>query len=546
MIHWFDSIPVMLCRVLLAACVLVFTPACTQGSHPDGGPDSSSWGLETPSTGCTDQCTPLATECTDGELRQCARDVTGCFGWSDWAACATSACADAKACVSPVPPTCAARASCRYELGDPCNGLAPPSCQCDAACTSAGDCCGDASAACQDARADDSTLYSAILKQDRATVNAIVARGRYDASQAILYSAHSSGDLQMLLDAGLPVDYHARSGITPLMLGYIDTATAGALVSAGADLEARSSSCLTPLMVQIKQNPILGVSQSLIAQGADVNAVTPNRNTPLLFAISSFWGGPVRDLLQAGADPNARSADGMIPLTVAVRQSRLSDMKLLVASGANIDDVGPDGEPLWAYALVDNAPASSLSPDDDALLEWLCSHPALTVDLTATGASDAIAQGLAAASVAHYARYLQARGEGDPTLQDGELLGIYDGSELRIVGDEVRKNGLDIAPPILKLAMKPRVKSGGWFYFPIATPALPAGIGDVMSLKDTNAFVAFDPSSSAWYWDSFYVNVNGAKSYSFTPTEISVTRPNGSADTRSGGLISYAHPYGWQ
>lgn len=392
-------------------------------------------------------------------------------------------------------------------------------------------------------------MVTALGARDSATIAAVVARGRFDPTY-VFGRITDNAQIRLLIQAGAPIDVPNRGGMTPLMSSRLDTTTAGMLLDAGADLEARTLSCLTPLMVHIQNTPDnSAMAIFLIDRGADVNAVTPNRNTPLLFAISSFWGGPVRNLLEAGADPNWRNAEGMIPLTVAVRHSQGPMLRQLVRGGADINDVGPEGEPFWVYALVDNAPAASrLTQADDDLCEWVFSHPDLDVELDATGAAEAITLGLSRPPVAHYAAYLKRRGENDPTLADGELIDVYERSELRWLGEHLTKNGLDITPPNFRLAGRPRFVWNGQHYFPIDNAALPAGVADAGGADYTRRFVGFDPSSWTWLIDTRYVNLHGATSYQIGPENtiltITMTIP-GQPSARSWqfSMSPYTRPY---
>ena len=115
---------------------------------------------------------------------------------------------------------------------------------------------------------------------------------------------------------------------------------------------------------------------------------------------------------------------GALPSPSPVRSSRPEFVRLLVAHGADINSLGPEGEPFWVYALVDNIGTNSISPDDDDVLEWVFTHPDLLVDLSATGATDALTRALSWKGLVHYVTYLKARAAGDPSLHDGELLGI--------------------------------------------------------------------------------------------------------------------------
>jgi ankyrin repeat protein len=79
-------------------------------------------------------------------------------------------------------------------------------------------------------------------------------------------------------------------------------------------------------------------SKNLLDAGADPNAADADGMTPLHFAAAQGSVDVVRLLLDAGADPNAKSANGETPLYVAVRNTTpaaLGVMRLLRERGAD-------------------------------------------------------------------------------------------------------------------------------------------------------------------------------------------------------------------
>ena len=82
--------------------------------------------------------------------------------------------------------------------------------------------------------------------------------------------------------------------------------------------------------------------EALVSAGADVNAKAKNGITPLHEAArcSTWNAGAIETLISAGADVNARESDGYTPLHVAVRFDFsgvfVHVIEALVAAGANV------------------------------------------------------------------------------------------------------------------------------------------------------------------------------------------------------------------
>ena len=76
--------------------------------------------------------------------------------------------------------------------------------------------------------------------------------------------------------------------------------------------------------------------QRLLKAGADVNELSPNGETPLMFAARNGNVDAVKVLLDQKADVNAKEKiRGTTPLMWAAEQSHPEAMKLLLASGAD-------------------------------------------------------------------------------------------------------------------------------------------------------------------------------------------------------------------
>ncbi len=130
-----------------------------------------------------------------------------------------------------------------------------------------------------------------------------------------------------ILEAGANVNRKTQEGYTALhcaidVNGEANLNTAeviGVLVSAGADLNARQHYGWTPLLQAVVKGTAAEV-KALLAAGADANETMPFDTLPafnagrttLMGALTSPYAEVIIEaLLQAGADPQRRDANGM-------------------------------------------------------------------------------------------------------------------------------------------------------------------------------------------------------------------------------------------
>ena len=179
--------------------------------------------------------------------------------------------------------------------------------------------------------ADDSPLFEAVRKGDKATVEALLAKGadvnaRNIDGRTSLHLAAYSGQkdiAELLLAQGADVNSKTQtlwddSGRTPLH----ETAYSGKkdiaewLITNGADVNAKAANGETPLHRAVNTGE-KDIVQLLLAKGADVNAKTTWGATPLFVAVESGQKVIAELLLAKGADVNAITTDGRTPLLVA-------------------------------------------------------------------------------------------------------------------------------------------------------------------------------------------------------------------------------------
>ncbi|MBN2315392.1 MAG: ankyrin repeat domain-containing protein [Sedimentisphaerales bacterium] len=170
----------------------------------------------------------------------------------------------------------------------------------------------------------------------------------------LLHNAASSGQKELverLLAKGADVNARNKNGQTPLHeaaeQGYGDVAQS--LISKGADINAKSNTWhTTPLIAAIK-NGHKNVAELLIAKGADVNAKGRGEDTAL--HVTAMNRSKMKDctdimrqLLDKGADIEARQRHGATPLACAAYDGNVETARFLIEHGANIEAKLNDGE----------------------------------------------------------------------------------------------------------------------------------------------------------------------------------------------------------
>jgi ankyrin repeat protein len=196
--------------------------------------------------------------------------------------------------------------------------------------------------------------------------------------------------IQKAIAEGCDVNETSLYGFTPLMFAAIlndDLSIVRMLIDNGAFIDAETKDGMTPLMWSLltetqdhtardlptaleKESRRRAVAMELIERGASVNALCYlprwSRWTPLLFATlePDLNASIVSALIDAGADVDAETEDGITPLIHAVSRGRTSDAALaLIQAGANVNVIarqkGREGWNPLLYAL--SSPYKSLS-----------------------------------------------------------------------------------------------------------------------------------------------------------------------------------------
>ncbi len=202
-------------------------------------------------------------------------------------------------------------------------------------------------------------LNNAVMAFDAERTKFLLGKGAdvnklNDQGYAPLHTAARSrnSDLVTLLlthkaDANLP----DSDGMTPIIHAIMrnHVPSIEALLAAGADIERETKQGYTPLEVAIGEDQLFA-ARALIRGGAGVNAANgAQKITPLMLVASQLSpqartvhlaSGPTpvdvaEELIERGADVNAKSAAGVTALMVAAGHNNAPMIGLLLGKGAN-------------------------------------------------------------------------------------------------------------------------------------------------------------------------------------------------------------------
>src|SRR5262245_530274 len=238
-------------------------------------------------------------------------------------------------------------------------------------------------------------IVDAVKRGDRAALQTLIEKhadvnaSEADGSTALHWASYRDDveSVDRLIRAGARVNAANDLGATPLWAAAQNGSEAMVrrLLAAGADPNIALLAGESPLMVASRAGKPAVVEQ-LAAKGANVNARGARHQTALMWAVSQRHPDVVHVLLAHGADVSLRSArwsqvmavppHGYMPynreipagdetaLLFAARVGDLESATLLVAAGANVNDVDA-----WGVSAVTLAAHAGFMPLVELLLD---------------------------------------------------------------------------------------------------------------------------------------------------------------------------------
>jgi ankyrin repeat protein len=202
----------------------------------------------------------------------------------------------------------------------------------------------------------------------------------------------AAGDVERLLGTGASPNAVDADGTPALMVAvlFADARAVELLLTRGADVNRTDASGATALMWAI---PDAAKARLLLKHGANVNAKSNTERTPLLVA-AAYPGtvGLLRLLLDRGADLRAKDRAEATALSLAVRSADVDVLRFLVEQGLDPDALAPlarrVGFARYDRSTTDYLMARGLRPAPDLLWTTATWQPAdLVARWIALGAS---------------------------------------------------------------------------------------------------------------------------------------------------------------
>ena len=192
-------------------------------------------------------------------------------------------------------------------------------------------------------------LLSFAQHSDEMFTMLVRAGARVDAlgERGLLHWAVDDGDadaIDRLIAAGAPIEARDASGATPLFqaFGLKRPQAATCLMRAGADLFAADDEGFTiPLLLAASNGSMVHVWSDA---GGSLDVLSPAGHSPLFLSLHLQSFSAALRMLQCGADPSIRNADGDTPLALVVSRDDVAMVEVLLARGADPNIADSDGD----------------------------------------------------------------------------------------------------------------------------------------------------------------------------------------------------------
>lgn len=164
--------------------------------------------------------------------------------------------------------------------------------------------------------------------------------------------------IKLLLDSGVHVDVKDHDGLRAVTVAVIanQLKVVECLLAHGADVHAVDyvGDDHFQLLETAASHGYSDIVALLISRGADVNVLSPEKNTPLI--MSSLYGRveSVKELLKNGAEVDMRNIQGNTALIAASFKGHANVTRLLLEAGADPNVLNNDATPPLVFAARGN------------------------------------------------------------------------------------------------------------------------------------------------------------------------------------------------
>ncbi|KAI8716908.1 NACHT domain-containing protein [Fusarium sp. LHS14.1] len=203
-----------------------------------------------------------------------------------------------------------------------------------------------------------SALFGAVRSGNKAIVELLLKHGanplvKDETGWSILHMAAFYGHVEVgevLIEAGTPIN-QGPEGISPLHIAVLrkQASFLEMLLDHRADPQAETESG-ADAMYFLELNETYEADAVAQRLSIDINALTV---TGLRIAASEGRDARIRELLERGANINARDEGGHTALTWAAMKGHTSTMRLLIENGADVNACTDDGRTVmdWFYGM---------------------------------------------------------------------------------------------------------------------------------------------------------------------------------------------------